>query len=150
MDTNCTGDIAEQAVALKAMEFGWGVSRPIGNRLPYDLIFDVEGELLRIQIKSAWFDEASENYIVDNRRTKTNRREMVRDVYTASDFDFAIIYLPDIKVFYVMPIEVFIQYGSSIAFVESEKRQRKPRSSEFREAWQVLKTGRIGGTSSSI
>ena len=41
-------------------------------------------------------------------------------------------------VFYVMPCDVFIDYGSEIHFVEATKRQRKPKSSEFRNAWDLI------------
>ena len=79
MDTKLKGDIAEQAVILYALKQGWGVLRPIGDRLPYDLVLDINGNFLKIQVKSAWFDETQQNYMVDNRRTKTNRRIMIRE-----------------------------------------------------------------------
>ena len=78
MNTKLRGDIAEQAATLHAMKRGWGVLKPIGDRLPYDLVFDVDGALVKVQVKSAWLDGPSCNYVVDNRRTKTNRRVMVR------------------------------------------------------------------------
>ncbi|BAY47090.1 putative endonuclease [Scytonema sp. HK-05] len=93
MDTKLKGDIAEQAAVLHALKRGWGVLKPVGDRLPYDLAFDVEGTLIKIQVKYAWFDEPSSNYVVDNRRTKTNRRFMLREAYKASDFDFALVYV---------------------------------------------------------
>ena len=45
--TNLKGDIAEVAVGLKAMQKGWGVMQPMGNRLPYDLVFDVNGRAIQ-------------------------------------------------------------------------------------------------------
>lgn len=57
MDTKLKGDIAEQAVILKALQQGWGVAIPIGDRLPYDLVFDVGGKLLKIQVKAYYLDE---------------------------------------------------------------------------------------------
>jgi len=110
---------------------------PVGDGLPYDLIIDVQGKLMKVQVKSAWFDEKRENYVVDNRRTKTNRRVMKRENYSPNDF--AILCISDLDVFYVMPVDVFLSYGSEIHLVEDEKRQRKPRSAEFREAWELLK-----------
>lgn len=138
MDTKLRGDIAEQAAILYALKQGWSVLTPVGDRLPYDLVFDVAGVLIKIQVKSAWFDEPSENYVVDNRRTKTNRRIMLRDVYQLSDFDFALVYLETLDLFYVFPVDVFISYGSEIHLVEAEKRQRKPRSSAYRNAWHLI------------
>jgi len=41
MDTKLKGDIAEQAAILQGLKRGWGVLKPVGDRLPYDLVFDV-------------------------------------------------------------------------------------------------------------
>jgi len=43
MDTKLKGDIAEQTAILQALKRGWGVLKPVGDRLPYDLVFDVSG-----------------------------------------------------------------------------------------------------------
>ncbi len=120
------------------MKRGWGVLKPIGDRLPYDLILDVNGTPVKVQVKCAWFDEARGNHVVDNRRTKTNRRFMLRDRYKKTDFDFALVYLPDLDLFYVFLIEVFIGYGSEIHMVEADKRQRKPESAIYRDAWDLI------------
>jgi PD-(D/E)XK endonuclease len=138
MDTKLKGDIAEQAVILAALKRGWSVAKPIGDRMPYDLIFDINNSLLKIQVKSAWFDEGRKNFVVDTRRTKTNRRQMIRQNYSPKDFDFALIYIQDLDIFYVIPSDVFISYGSELHLVEADKRQRKPRSAEYREAWQLI------------
>ena len=138
MDTKLKGDIAEEAAILQALKRGWGVLKPIGDRLSYDLIFDVQGALVKIQVKGAWFDDARGNYVVDNRRTKTNRRFMIRGAYGRSDFDFALVYLSDLDLFYVFPVDVFIGYASEIHMVEADKRQRKPNSADYRDAWELI------------
>jgi hypothetical protein len=138
MDTKLKGDLAEQSVVLRALKMSWGVLRPVGDRLPYDLVFDVRGILVKVQVKCAWIDKKSGNYVVDVRRTKTNRRRMRRERYQDGDFDFAIAYLPEADVFYVLPLEAFARYGSVIHFVEHDKRQRKPSSAIFRDAWELI------------
>jgi len=50
MSTKLRGDIAEQAAVLHALKRGWGVLRPVGDRLPYDLVFDIAGALVKIQV----------------------------------------------------------------------------------------------------
>ena len=120
------------------MKYGWGVLRPVGDRLAYDLVFDIENILIKVQVKSAWFNESSQNYVVDNRRTKTNRRFIVRENYKTSDFDFALIYLANLDLFYIFPVDVFVGYGSEIHMVEADKRQRKPRSADYRDAWKLI------------
>ncbi|MBU0490373.1 MAG: endonuclease [Chloroflexi bacterium] len=138
MNTKLKGDIAEQAAILEALRHGWGVLCPVGDRLPYDLVFDVGGKLVKVQVKCAWFDDSRQNHVVDNRRTKTNRRKMVRDEYQPSDFDFALAYVPDLDLFYVFPVDVFISYASEIHMVEAGKRQRKPLSADYRDAWELI------------
>jgi hypothetical protein len=138
MDTKLKGDLAEQAAVLEGLKRGWGVLRPLGDRLPYDVVFDVAGKLARVQVKYGWLDKTTGNYVADNRRTRTNRRKMVRELYNATDFDFALIYVEDVNVFYILPSEVFISYGSGVHLVEAEKRQRKPRSAEYRDAWNLI------------
>ena len=138
MNTKQKGGIAEQAAILQTLKRGWGVLKPVGDHLPYDLVFDVEGVLVKIQVKCAWFDDARGNYVVDNRRTKTNRRVMVREVYDVFDFDFALVFLADLELFYVFPVDVFIGYASEIHMVETDKRQRKPNSAEYRDAWHLI------------
>lgn len=138
MGTKIKGDVAEQAAILKLLEFGWGVAKPIGDRLPYDLIADINGKLARLQVKSAWFNAFDENFCVDVRRTKTNRRKMVRSLYQNQDFDFALVYIPEKHIFYVFPVEVFIGFGSTLSLVESGKRQRKPKSANYREAFELI------------
>ncbi len=145
MNTKLKGDLAEQAAVLQALKHGWGVLKPLGDRLPYDLAFDVDGSLVRVQVKYAWLDRRTGNYVVDTRRTKTNRRRMVRDVYDATDFEFALAYVGDFEIFYVFPVEVFVGYGSGIHLVVTEKRQRKPRSAAYRDAWNLIQQWAVHG-----
>ncbi len=139
MDTKLKADIAESAVVTELLKRGFRVLRPVGDRLPYDLGIDLEGRVLRVQVKSAWFNAKAKYYLVDVRRTKTNRKRMVRERYGPADFDLAIIYLSNLNVFYIIPQNVFSGFGSTLTFVEAEKRQRKPRSAEYRERWDLLK-----------
>jgi len=136
MDTKLKADIAESAVITALLKRGFKVLKPVGDRLPYDLAVDIDGKLLRIQVKSAWYYNG--NYTVDNRRTKTNRRRMLRMRYDKNDFDFAILYIDRLNVFYIMPASVFVSYKSGVSLVEVERRQRKPRSAEYKERWDLL------------
>jgi PD-(D/E)XK endonuclease len=46
MDTKLKGEIAEQAAIFHTLKRGWGVLRPVGDRLPYDLVKDNSLKLL--------------------------------------------------------------------------------------------------------
>ncbi len=120
------------------MKLGWNVLKPIGDRLSYDLVFEIQGVFVKIQVKASWYDHKSSNFVVDNRRTKTNRRKMLRALYCKEDFDFALAYIDELDLFYVFPVDVFVSYGSEIHMVEASKRQRKPQSSDFRNAWVLI------------
>ena len=143
MDTKLKADVAESAVVTELLKRGFRVLQPVGDRLPYDIGVDRAGKLIRIQVKSAWFNKKDACYVVDARRTKTNRRRMLRQRYASDDFDFAVIYLADVHVFYVLPVSTFVRYGSTITIVESEKRQRRPQSAEYRERWDLLFNGSL-------
>ncbi len=143
MDTKLKADVVESAVQTELLKRGFRVLQPVGDRLPYDLGVDFSGKLIRIQVKSAWFNKKDACYVIDVRRTKTNRRRMLRQRYNADDFDFAIIYLAGLHVFYVIPVSEFARYGSTITLVESDKRQRKPKSAEYRERWDLLSNGSL-------
>lgn len=137
-DTKLTGDIAEQATILQALKKGWNILKPLGDRLPYDMVFEISGKFVKIQVKAAWFEKRSGNYVVDTRRTKANRKEITKNKYSSSDFDFAIVYISDIEVFYIFPILEFLSYSSEIALVEEHKRQRKLKSADYRNAWELI------------
>lgn len=138
MKTKAKGDIAEQAAILHSLKRGWDVLIPVGDRLPYDLVFLIHRVFVKIQVKSAWFDKKKNNYVVDTRRTQTNRREIKRTPYKQNDFHFALAYIEDIDLFYVFPAAVFMRYKSEIHLVEHLKRQRRPVSATYRDAWSHI------------
>ena len=138
LDTKLKSDIAESATVTKLLKLNFKVLKPFGDRLPYDLGIDLNGRLIKLQVKSAWLSKQG-FYTVDIRRTKTNRRIMKHELYKRDDFDFAIIYIEELDISYVVPIEIFLSFKSGIALVEKTGRQRKPRSSIYREAWHLIK-----------
>jgi hypothetical protein len=138
MDTKLKSDIAESAVTTELLKRGFNVLKPVGDRLAYDVALDINGKLIRIQVKSAWYNKKDDAYVVDVRRTKTNRRRMVRKKYEDGDFDFAVVYIGNLEMFYVLPNEVFNSFESSISFVDGNKRQRLPKSAEYKERWDLI------------
>lgn len=133
------GDIAEYRVIAELLRRGLNVLRPLGDRLPYDLAVEQNGSLIRIQVKMAWKDPSG-NYVVDIRRSQTNRRVFKHTRYETNDFEFLIAWLPDLDVFYIFPAEFACSFASSISMVEGVRRQRPPRSASYRNGWDLLKT----------
>lgn len=60
MDTNQKGKLTELRVLLKATELGIDVSIPYGDKSRYDQIWDINGKLFKIQIKSSHFKDDRE------------------------------------------------------------------------------------------
>lgn len=63
---------------------------------------------------------------------------MLRESYQPTDFDFALAYIDNLDLFYVIPVDVFLSYASEIHLVEADKRQRKPKSADYRDAWDMI------------
>lgn len=131
-DTKLVGDIAVQHAILEALERGWGVSVPVGDRLPYDLIIDVGGGsrgLFRCQVKSCHKEERG--FAANTRRCKTNRKRYRIERYGRNDFDFALLFHPKDRIFYVVPIYTFLAYRSAV-------RISTRRAQLYRNAWNQL------------
>ena len=136
MDTKLKADIAESSAITALLKRGFNVLKPYGDRLPYDLAVEVNGKLIKLQVKSAW--SRNNVYIVDSRRTKTNRHLMLRQRYSEKDFDFALLYIEEIDIFYVMPVSVFNSYKSEITLSIPKELQKEIKSSKYLENWELI------------
>ena len=112
-DTKLVGDISEYAVMLEAMKKGIAVSKPIGDRLSYDMIFDIDGHLFKIQVKTAWRTK-NNDLIFSIRKTLTNARIIKTKFYDVDEFDFVITYAPDEQTFCVFKYADISHYKSMI------------------------------------
>jgi PD-(D/E)XK endonuclease len=101
---NQRGNVAELKIAAAAAELGVPVLRPMTEHERYDLVFEVEDRLLRIQCKSA--SRKDDVVIV---RLRTNRRGpngFIRTIYTADEIDAVAAYCADLDACYLLPIDV--------------------------------------------
>lgn len=145
MSTKLNGDIAEQLVILEAMSRGFGVSRPIGDRLSYDLIIDSNGKLFKIQVKKAYPTSKSDNnpntktYTVNTTRSCTNRKVYLYKKYNENDFDFAACVIFETSDIYIVPSSFFISKKRAIIFVPDGYCDRRENKNQiFRNNWNQL------------
>ena len=131
--TKLVGDIAVQHVVLAALERGWCVATPVGDRMPYVLIVDVRGRLHRLQVKSAFHLTREGCWVASVRRSKTNRRAYRFEHYGSNDFDFAVIWHPADRDFFVIPIREFLRWRGSHVILS-----HRGRAGRFRNAWQLI------------
>lgn len=72
MDTNQKGKITELEVLTYITKLGYSVSIPFGDKDRYDQIWDIEGKLLKIQIKTSHWKDESQTAILFKCRSISN------------------------------------------------------------------------------
>ncbi len=97
MNCNIQGAHAEYGVALKFMELGYIVSKPMLDSSRYDLLVDTGSKIIRIQVKSK-----KENCFVSPGRSGINVMLTRGKCYTKNEVDYFAIYVPDHNGFYII------------------------------------------------
>jgi hypothetical protein len=96
------GAIAELAIASAATQQGIVVSRPMTEGVRYDLIFDIRGDLLRVQCK--WANFRNGVVVVVPRTNRTTPSGYVRGTYSAVEIDVIAAYCHALGEVYLIPI----------------------------------------------
>src|SRR3954451_7530149 len=105
MDSNQKGAIAEAKIAAEALALGIPVLKPVAEHGRYDLAFDLEGELLRVQCKWGTLkDGVVKAHIGGSRHSP--RRGYVLSTYSATEIDAVAIYEATLERFFLVPGEV--------------------------------------------
>ncbi len=102
--TNQKGLITEMQVMLRLIEMGYDVSQPLNADSKYDCILDVNGQLLKIQIKTAHKHPKTKDSIeIKCRSTTTTQNHRKQGGYTSKDIDyFATFWENEL---YLIPVE---------------------------------------------
>jgi len=85
MTTDQKGAIAEACIAAAAVKLGIEVYRPIAEGGRYDMIFDLETRLLRVQCK--WASRRGEVLVVSCQSARRCAEGFIRRPYTAAEVD---------------------------------------------------------------
>jgi hypothetical protein len=102
LTTDQKGAVAEMAIAHAALEFGVGVSRPLGDER-YDLIFDYGGRLMRVQCK--WACLQGDVIVVRCYSARRTADGLVHRVYTSSEVDAFAAYCAEVRRCYFLPFD---------------------------------------------
>lgn len=86
MNTKQVGDVSVSAFITWCLTQGANVSIPFGDRLPYDLIIDVAGKLLKIQVKTGWLKPNGTLAISAKSVTTKNGKVVKKDYANLVDF----------------------------------------------------------------
>ena len=99
-DPKYIGEQTELKVLLAARELGINISIPWGDGLRYDQIWDVNGKLLRIQIKTAREIDEGTAITIPGKSTNRIHGKSVNQKYTENEIDAIVTFYKD-KLYYV-------------------------------------------------
>jgi hypothetical protein len=102
MNPSTKGSIAEAVIAAEAVKLGVVVLRPIVEGRGYDLMFDVDGLLLRVQCK--WGSRKGAVIVSSLRTSRLTPAGYVRTTYTAAEINAIALYCADLDRCYLLPI----------------------------------------------
>jgi hypothetical protein len=104
LTTDQKGAIAEMGIAWHATRLGVDVYRPVSEGGRYDLIFDLDGRLWRVQCK--WARRYGDVLIVRCYSCRRAREGMRVRRYTTQEIDAVAAYSFDLDRCYFLPMEV--------------------------------------------
>lgn len=99
------GDITEYEFVLYCLKKNIPVSKPMTNNLPYDFIIDINGKLLKIQVKTGYDSPNKESFMFNTRSTSKNYNEITTKNYIGLIDGFITCYYELPNKFYYIPIE---------------------------------------------
>jgi hypothetical protein len=102
LTTDQKGNIAEMAIAAAAVKLGIDVYRPIGEGGRYDLIFDLEAQLLRVQCK--WAARSGDIVSVRCYSCRRTAGGIANRRYTEAEVDALAAYCADLDKCYLLPV----------------------------------------------
>jgi hypothetical protein len=101
MDTNLKGKITELEVMSYVIKKGFSVSTPFGDKDRYDQIWDINGKLFRVQIKTSHLCLKNAGKAIEFKCQGTSNGKTT--VYSKNDIDYFATFWED-RV-YVVPVE---------------------------------------------
>ena len=105
-DTNQKGNVAETAIAAEATKLGIPVLKPLVEHTRYDLVFEVDNRLFRVQCK--WAPLRQDVVVVNLMSTRyTSGGRQIRRSYTAAEIDAVAVYCEALDECFLVTAEMF-------------------------------------------
>jgi len=119
MSTVSRGTEVELMIAAELTKKGFGVSFPLNHSSQYDLIVDVNNQLLRIQAKRAYIHSKARpsTLCVESRRIlvkHSGKKGSVTRRYSENGYDFLIACDVDTNQYWVIPFNETRRYKAQI------------------------------------
>jgi PD-(D/E)XK endonuclease len=129
------GEWTEARFMIRACEHGFNVSRPWGGSSRYDFAVELNGQFLRVQVKSTTWKKDGVAYVFALCGA-TRRR------YTEEEIDFFAVYVIPEDAWYIIPASVVVRLKSSLRLYPHSTNQRKHKYECYFEAWHLLKSAK--------
>lgn len=128
MNTNRKGNISESQILKLVVQMDCHVLLPFGDGVPYDLAVDVEGQLLRVQVKTG---RLRNGCVIFSLLRHSGRHGKGRK-YEKNEFDLFAVYCPDNDQAYLLPATLGQRQNEGRLRVEPTKnnQQRKIRQAD--------------------
>ena len=134
-DPKQRGEWAELRFMAKAMEHGYRLNRPWGGYLPYDVVVDLGGRFMSVQVKSTTYQRPRR----DHQRVAcfaVSLRPNGRRKYGIFDFQYLAVYVIPRDVWYIIPFAMV----SGRQGIQMRPDDPPDNGYErFREAWHLLR-----------
>lgn len=88
MNSKQKGNITELEIILAFKKLGYEVSLPYGDNARYDLIVDLDGKFIRVQVKTSRTTDNGASFLFSCRRSNTEKGVCVHHLYTNEEIDF--------------------------------------------------------------
>ena len=127
------GQWAELRFMAKATELGFQIAEPRGDTAPYDVVLDLGGRFISVQVKSTSFQASNlkpGNFVANLRHSHGGPGRC----YEESDFDYLAVYCIPIDVWYIIPSAV-AAHNYAVRVLPGDKQNQWE---QYREAWHLL------------
>ena len=82
------GNLTELQCITAFYKLGYSVSIPYGENSRYDFIADIDGELIKVQVKTSRVKKENEAIVFTCRSTNTNTKTTIYHRYTKEQIDY--------------------------------------------------------------
>lgn len=105
---NVKGAVAELAIELAATKLGIPVLKPVAEHGRFDLGFEIEDRIYRVQVKSARLAREGSVLAISTESNRTTPSGYVRTIYAAGEIDLLAAYSADLDRCYLLPAELVV------------------------------------------
>ncbi len=126
------GQWAELRFMTKATELGFQLAKPVGDAAQYDVVLDLGGRFISVQVKSTFYQASNlkpGNFVASLFHVNAPNHR-----YQRSDFDYLAVYCIPKDIWYIIPSAVAAR-RQAIRVCPGDKLNQYE---HYREAWHLL------------